>query len=271
MFNEKQIAELQAPLNRSNVSERKQGGRMLSFVEGWWVISEANRIFGFDGWTSETIEFKCVSEGQRRIGQEPNTYPGFGVTYIAKVRIIVEMPPGSGIKTIREGCGAGHGIDRDLGQAHESALKESETDARKRALMTFGNQFGLALYDKTQENVVSDPPPVRKPVAPAPNVMSSPYGTFSPPPSPPPKAADEGASSPPPADDAPEQFRPLTESERIALLDRGLDTAARNGSTVYDRMASLKAVWDTISPADQETLRTALERRHKPTARAVQR
>jgi hypothetical protein len=27
----------------------------------------------------------------------------------------------------------------------------------KRALMTFGNIFGLALYDKTQENVVDEP------------------------------------------------------------------------------------------------------------------
>jgi hypothetical protein len=56
---------------------------------------------------------------------------------------------------IREGSGAGHGIDVDLGQAHESALKEAETDAMKRALMTFGNPFGLALYDKAQRQVSS--------------------------------------------------------------------------------------------------------------------
>ncbi len=38
---------------------------------------------------------------------------------------------------IREGCGAGHGIDADLGQADESALKEAETDAMKLVLMNF--------------------------------------------------------------------------------------------------------------------------------------
>ncbi|MFM7549233.1 MAG: Rad52/Rad22 family DNA repair protein, partial [Cyanobacteriota bacterium] len=38
---------------------------------------------------------------------------------------------------------------------HESALKEAETDAMKRALMTFGNPFGLALYDKRQREVSS--------------------------------------------------------------------------------------------------------------------
>ena len=41
-----------------------------------------------------------------------------------------------------------------LFRSHESAIKEAETDAMKRALMTFGNQFGLALYDKDQKNVV---------------------------------------------------------------------------------------------------------------------
>ena len=58
---------------------------------------------------------------------------------------------------IREGSGVSHGIDVDLGQAHESALKEAETDAMKRALMTFGNPFGLALYDKQQRQVSTAP------------------------------------------------------------------------------------------------------------------
>jgi len=39
------------------------------------------------------------------------------------------------------------------GEAHENAIKEAETDATKRALSTFGNLFGLALYDKEQQGV----------------------------------------------------------------------------------------------------------------------
>ena len=39
------------------------------------------------------------------------------------------------------------------GQAHELALKGAETDATKRALATFGNPFGLALYDREQIGV----------------------------------------------------------------------------------------------------------------------
>ena len=37
--------------------------------------------------------------------------------------------------------------------ANESAAKEAEPDAMKRALMTFGDPFGLALYDKDKANV----------------------------------------------------------------------------------------------------------------------
>ena len=35
-----------------------------------------------------------------------------------------------------------------IGDKYESAVKEAESDARKRALMQFGDQFGLSLYDK---------------------------------------------------------------------------------------------------------------------------
>ena len=128
----------------------------MAYVEGWVVVAEANRIFGFDGWQRQTIAMRCVAQSERTIGARGTSRdqkPGWGVTYTARVRITVTaggLPP-----LIREGSGAGHGIDVDLGQAHESALKEAETDAMKRALMTFGNPFGLALYDKQQRQVSS--------------------------------------------------------------------------------------------------------------------
>jgi DNA recombination protein Rad52 len=149
MFSDETKAALGAKLSPSHVKSREQGGNRVSYIEGWHVIAEANRIFGFDRWTRKTIDIKCVSEKEREIGK--NKTPGWGVTYICKARVIVDG-------VAREGCGAGHGIDRDLGQAHESAIKEAETDAMKRAFMTFGNPFGLALYDKTQASVGEEGP-----------------------------------------------------------------------------------------------------------------
>lgn len=150
-FNDIQKSQLAAKLPAAAVKSRQQGGRGVSYIEGWHAIAEANRIFGFDGWTRETIDIKCVAEREREIGRDKK--PGFGVSYIAKVRVVALA--GDDIVT-REGVGAGHGIDQDLGQAHESAIKEAETDAMKRALMTFGNPFGLALYDKEQTNVADE-------------------------------------------------------------------------------------------------------------------
>lgn len=148
MFSNQQKAALAAPLSASNVKSRKQAGRAVSYIEGWKVIEEANRIFGFDAWSRETIDIRCVSERERKIGADKRD--GWSVSYVARVRVTCGT-------IIREGVGAGHGIDVDCGQAHESAIKEGETDAMKRALMTFGNPFGLALYDKTQANVVDEP------------------------------------------------------------------------------------------------------------------
>jgi len=149
-FSERQVAALSAPLDRANVRQREQGRSRVSYIEGWQVIAEANRIFGFDGWERSTLISRCVAEHKRPIGRDRKS--GWGVTYIARVRITIT----AGNRTlIREGSGAGHGIDADLGLAHESALKEAETDATKRALMTFGNPFGLALYDKQQRQVSS--------------------------------------------------------------------------------------------------------------------
>ena len=150
-FSPEQIAALAAPLDRAKVKQREQGRCKVSYLEGWQVIEEANRIFGFDGWQRQTLAVRCVAQGERSIGREQK--PGWGVTYTARVRVTVNV--GDQPHLVREGTGAGHGIDADLGQAHESAIKEAETDAMKRALMTFGNPFGLALYDKQQRQVTS--------------------------------------------------------------------------------------------------------------------
>jgi hypothetical protein len=152
MFTQDQRDMLIAPLARDNVKTRSQSGRSLSYIEGWKCIEEANRIFGPDCWTRETIELRMVCERERPIGRQGDK--GWSVSYIARCKItVVAGDPDAGTIVIREGIGAGHGIDRSLGLAHESAAKEAETDAMKRSLMTFGYPFGLALYDKDQEHV----------------------------------------------------------------------------------------------------------------------
>ena len=132
-FTKEQIEQLNQPIDPKVVDYRQQGSMQLAYLPSWYVINEANRIFGFDGWQSETVQLDCVQSDD------------FCVTYIAKVRVTIG-------DVIREGVGAGHGKGKsvNLGDKHESAVKEAESDARKRAFMQFGSQFGLSLYDRTK-------------------------------------------------------------------------------------------------------------------------
>jgi DNA repair and recombination protein RAD52 len=167
-----QLDELRKPLDKQFVSSRIQSGRALSYVEGWHVISEANRIFGFDGWQRETIEMREVRAPEQV--QSSNGKKTWRVGFICKVRVTVG-------NIVREGTGYGSGALPDLGEAYESAVKEAETDAMKRALMTFGNPFGLALYDKSLASVASSEEAQEKPKAKSsgPTVISSAQATYS--------------------------------------------------------------------------------------------
>src|SRR6476659_10609400 len=137
-----QVTQLRAKLDAKHVKTRKANGADLHYVEGWHVIAEANRIFGFDAWDRRTLATRCVWSGAAGVYHE--------AAYTAKVRVSVRA---GDITIMREGSGSGEAKAPSPGQAHELALKGAETDATKRAIATFGNPFGLALYDREQLGV----------------------------------------------------------------------------------------------------------------------
>ncbi len=65
-FSEVQVQTLSGKLSAKHVRTRQSNGRTLSYIEGWHVIAEANRIFGFDAWDRQTMTIKCVWEGLYR-------------------------------------------------------------------------------------------------------------------------------------------------------------------------------------------------------------
>jgi len=134
-FSARQLQALRRDLDHRHVRTRETNGRELSYLEGWYAISEANRIFGFDGWNRETVESRCVLARENR--------GSFIAVYAAKVRITIHA---DSVAVIREGHGTGEGRGTSPGEVHDIALKAAETDATKRALVTFGKPFGLALY-----------------------------------------------------------------------------------------------------------------------------
>ena len=158
-FSDSAKTELAKPLNSANVKPPAPG-KYGDYIEGWKVIEEANRIFGFDGWVRETVSMLETNRELLTLKGRNGDYDQWRVGFVAKVRITA-----GGI--VREGTGFGSGMGKPegLGEAIESAVKEAETDAMKRALMTFGYPFGLALYDKTQANVTDEPQQAPKPAA----------------------------------------------------------------------------------------------------------
>jgi DNA recombination protein Rad52 len=142
-FAPEQIEMMQAPLDKKNVIKGGGNGPKGDYIYGWHAINEANRIFGFDGWSYKT-ELQKVSEFV-------NGNSNHEIGYICKCTI-----EAGGVT--RQDIGYGSGVSKRLGDAHEGAVKEAVTDALKRCLRTFGNPFGLALYDKERTNVVDVKP-----------------------------------------------------------------------------------------------------------------
>ena len=134
-------SELSKPLHIDKIKTRENygGGGALSYIEAHEAIREANRIFGHLGWSRETVlcEIVCTSPYKN------NGKDMVAVAYRSIVRVSV-------LGVVRDGTGYGDG-QASVGRAysaHELAAKEAESDATKRALMTFGDPFGLALYEK---------------------------------------------------------------------------------------------------------------------------
>lgn len=142
---------LDEKLDPRHVKKASSGGfgPKGDYIEGWHAIAEANRIFGHENW-SYTI--KSLTRDDLREGKTRNGDMQWQAAYTCIITVTV-----GGV--VREDVGFGSGFARQVGDAIEGATKEAVTDALKRALRTFGWPFGLALYDKSRENVgVNEPP-----------------------------------------------------------------------------------------------------------------
>jgi recombination DNA repair RAD52 pathway protein len=114
----------------------------FSHLEGWQVVTGANRIFGHDSWDRQTLCSRCVWS-DRQTGET-------AFLYSSKVRVTVRV----GRNTImREAIGAGFGRAVSAEVAHEIAFKAAEIDGTKRAMEAFGNLSKLVLPTKTQAGV----------------------------------------------------------------------------------------------------------------------
>jgi hypothetical protein len=119
-------------------------------------METANTMFGYDGWGYTVTSLEHTAG-------------------IWKALVLTTVNAG-GDPVVREDVGVGipaQGKDRTTGElfpitpaAQETAIKGAVTDALKRALRGYGDQFGLSLYDKDGDDVKAPAPAMPRPAQP---------------------------------------------------------------------------------------------------------
>jgi DNA recombination protein Rad52 len=134
-----------APVPKDALKSRSQSGQKLTYLDSHYIITKTNELLGHENWSYTVENFQLIQQ-ERKKGSGENSTEKQYVGYVAQATVTYKG-------VTRSDVGFGQGIDNDLGRAHESAIKEAATDALKRALRTFGQAFGLALYDKSGAHI----------------------------------------------------------------------------------------------------------------------
>ena len=180
-YSHEQIAELNKALDQRLVSQRKGGGnRTLNYIEGHDAIDQANRIFGYGNWCYEPISLEQV------VLIDPIDGVAVGIEYKALVKLTVRGAIGPIVDVGSQPVATWSVEDQVMGrrvndakyakpprevdespftllekrnaravivEAHEQAKKGAVTDALKRCLRAYGNQFGNGLYGDGHVNL----------------------------------------------------------------------------------------------------------------------
>jgi len=121
-----------------------EGQAQFAYIEAGELVSLANQIFGFDGWTVGPSNY--VTDYAEK--DEKTSKWNIGVA--CTVRVEVFLTRGGEKNTIfRQDIGYGTIRNSpDRGKAMEKCRKEATTDGMKRALRLFGNATGGSIYNK---------------------------------------------------------------------------------------------------------------------------
>ena len=127
---------LAQPLDPSLVRQRRgRAGMVYHYLEGHSVIDQANRIFGHGGWGYGLVGDVTLRRMESVDPRTGEVKASFG--YSAPVRVTV-----AGAQP-RTDIGF-HTVVDDTPDGHDTAIKGAVTDGMKRALRSFGGQFGNA-------------------------------------------------------------------------------------------------------------------------------
>lgn len=236
-----QLKVLFSELHKSRVSQNPKG---FNHVQQWDVRRFLIRVFGFGGYDTELVSIDLVKEIEIPSGDRSR----WTVVYRVHQRLTIKDVAGNPIATF-DGVATGDARNQpSLGDAHDGAVKEADSQSLKRAAVNLGDVFGLSLYNGgSTDRVVlwsaAHPPkaadggkpeavpdvPEDPPVKPEPDtVQHGPEGGAE-------HTEPRAATPAPPAPDpAPEQQRP----------------GAMPPAGANERQAALDAMWEAARGAD---------------------
>lgn len=139
-LSDQQVTLLLKPIHPNRVLQLKG----MSYVEGYEIRAELNRVFGFARWSEEILEQSLVCETETKTNAGK---PAWNVVYRSRVRLTIHAPDGT-LLTFYDGAHVGENTHPVRGEAHAIALTASQTYALRRCAINLGDQMGLSLYNK---------------------------------------------------------------------------------------------------------------------------
>lgn len=141
-FSDEQLAQLLKAINSLRVGK---DGKGFAHVEAYEIRAHLNRILGYGRWDEEVVEQHLVFEEQVVTSKGKDAW---NVCYRSIVRLAVRAPNGMLLACYTEGAAGDCTNIPSRADAHDLALKTSQSQAFKRCAMNLGDQFGLSLYNK---------------------------------------------------------------------------------------------------------------------------
>jgi hypothetical protein len=142
-----QVDQLLKPINPGRV---KKDGKNFSHIEAHDVRAHLIRIFGFANWSADVTDMTLVFESQG-VGDKAGKWT---VAYRATVRLTICADNGAVLATYTEVAVGDATNQPSRADAHDLAIKTSESQALKRSATNLGDQFGLSLYNDGSTNAL---------------------------------------------------------------------------------------------------------------------
>ena len=136
-FSKAQRDTLLQPIKPYRVSK---DGKGFSHVEAYEIKAHLNRLFGFEGWSTEVRALDCIFETE--------TDGKWTACYLCTMTLVICEADGTALKRSMDASTGDATNQKSRADAHDLAVKSAVSGALKRCATALGDQFGLVSMHK---------------------------------------------------------------------------------------------------------------------------